>query len=512
MVCAGSQAEVYHRLDSFTPDIQQWQRTLDTARQRAIRIPTNSSGKKFVFSQDRMATTLATNVVYPIRTRGTWIRHCTPGRWWDCLYTWDSGFIGLGLLEVDTDRAIDVLNAYLTPPGDTDAAFIHHGSPVPTQFYLFAEWWNRTQDTELLRYFYPRLQQYHRFLMGRLGSSNTRTLKSGLIRNWDYWYNSGGWDDYPPQVYARNHDLHPRVTPVVNTAHAIRTAKILRMAAQTLGASDAEYEQDIVELSDALQRFAWDDDVGYFSYVMHDDQGNPAEFLRHNSGANFNMGMDGASPLVADCCTPAQTRRLIDHLMTPGRMWSPIGLSTVDQTAPYYRNDGYWNGAVWMAHQWFFWKALLDHGEGDAAYQIAQTALNLWQTEVERTYNCYEHFVVGSGRGAGWHHFGGLSAPVLHWHSAYHRPGRLTVGHNAWIESLEVAPDQSRLAANLCLHGSETQRPIVLATLKEDFAYQATWNGEQVVTHMRQPGTTEITLPTGSGTGTLNIERVAARV
>ena len=48
---------------------------------------------------------MLSNVVYPVYTCGKYIRHSTPGRWWDCLYTWDSGFIGLGLLELDIERA-----------------------------------------------------------------------------------------------------------------------------------------------------------------------------------------------------------------------------------------------------------------------------------------------------------------------------------------------------------------------------------------------------------------------
>jgi hypothetical protein len=342
--------------------------------------------------------------------------------------------------------------------------------------------------------------------MGRLGSSTTRTLQSRLIRTWDYWYNSGGWDDYPPQVYARTHDLYGHVTPVVNSAHAIRTAKILRMAARALGEPITEYDSDVVELSQALQNHAWDEEAGYFSYVLHDDAGVPCGFLRHSSGANFNRGMDGASPLVADCCTPAQTSRLIEQLMTPGRMWSPIGLSTVDQRAPYYRDDGYWNGAVWMAHQWFFWKALLDQGAADEAYRIAETALTIWQQEVDRTHNCFEHFVISSGRGAGWHHFSALSAPVLNWYSAYHRPGHFSTGYNVWIEGLLIASDHTKLAAALSLHGTPNQTPVVLATLAADQSYSATWNGEQVPCKTRVAGTVEITLPSGNGSGQLVVQ------
>ena len=35
----------------------------------------------------------------------------------------------------------------------------------------------------------------------------------------------------------------------------------------------------------------------------------------------------------------------------------------VDMSASSYRDDGYWNGAVWFSHQWFFWKTMLDLGE-----------------------------------------------------------------------------------------------------------------------------------------------------
>ena len=35
------------------------------------------------------------------------------------------------------------------------------------------------------------------FLPGRREDSTTADLQSGLLRPWDYFYNSGGWDDYP---------------------------------------------------------------------------------------------------------------------------------------------------------------------------------------------------------------------------------------------------------------------------------------------------------------------------
>ena len=155
-------------------------------------------------------------------------------------------------------------------------------------------------------------------------------------------------DDYPPQVHVHRYGLTETVTPVISTAQVIRTARILRMMALALGEPVEEYEQEIDRLSYALHAHAWDGEAGYFGYVCHDEEGRATGILRTGEGVNFNMGMDGASPLVAGICTPEQEARLVNALMSPERMWTPYGLSTVDQSAPYYRDDGYWNGAVWI--------------------------------------------------------------------------------------------------------------------------------------------------------------------
>ncbi len=458
-----------------------------------------------------MAATLLTNGVYPVYTRRSFIRHFSPGKWWDCLYTWDSGFISLGLLDVDRTRSIDCLNAYTTPVGDQQAAFIHHGSPVPVQIYAFQELWNRTLSQELLRYFYPRLRQFYLFLAGRLGSSTTRALKSNLLKTWDYFYNSAGWDDYPAQVYVHANQLEASVTPVVTTAHVIRSAKILQQAARALGRTDdvKDYQADIDLFVKALNDYAWDEDAGVFSYVVHDEAGHPIDILRHASGQNLNLGFDGVSPFFAGMCDRAQESRLYARLESADHLWTPVGLTAVDQSAPYYRPDGYWNGMVWFAYQWFFWKASLDLGYGDMAFRIARTALDTWRDEVAATYNCFEHFVVASRRGAGWHHFGGLSAPVLAWFHAYHQPGTLTCGFDTWIEALQISEDKCSLHATL-QHDLSARPWLAIAVLPPDQEYSIDWNGQSITPHVRYPGTLEIAL-VGSGTLTITPRRHASR-
>ena len=119
-----------------------------------------------------------------------------------------------------------------------------------------------------------------------------------------------------------------------------------------------EYEQVIGRLSNALQTYSWDEESGYFGYVLHDSLENAKEILRYKDRSNFNKGLDGVTPLTAGICSPDQVNRLVGHLFSPDELWTKVGISTVDQSAPYYKVDGYWNGAVWFPHQWVMWKTL----------------------------------------------------------------------------------------------------------------------------------------------------------
>lgn len=452
-----------------------------------------AEGEKYAFGQQLMRAVLCTNVVYPVYTQGQYIRHNTPGRWWDSLYTWDSGFIGIGLAPISLQRGFDCLNAYLTLPDNDEAAFIHHGSLVPTQFYLFAELLNRTGSRALAQYCLPQLLHYYRFYTGQSKNSTMANLKSGLLRPWDYFYNSGGWDDYPPQVTVHAKKLEAVCAPAVTTAHAVRCAKILAYTAHLLGDETLAQQlcDDAARFSKALQDHSWNEGSGYFSYVMHDENGTAIGPMCDENGVDANMGLGGASPLYAGVCTEHQAELLWEKLDSPEHFFTSCGLSTVDKCAPYYRSDGYWNGAVWMPHQWFFFKAALDAGRGDTAFRIADTALALWQKECSSSYHCFEHFMIESRRGAGWHQFGGLSAPVVPWFAGYYIPGTFTTGFDTFIRESHVSEDQR--SAQLTLDCTRSGKCTLLAVLAPG---PCSISADAPITKLqsRADGTWEITL------------------
>jgi len=499
LLCTGSEKEVEARLSGFDAEDPGWEEVYEQARSTRFRVGCLPSGDPVCPGQARMAANLLSNIVYPIGCRGEWIAHWTPGRWWDSLYTWDAGFHAIGLANIEPAHARTHIGTYLIGDEAPDTnAFVHWGTPIPTQFHALNCLSQRSPEAVDWQACFPALERANAFLIGEAPGAATNPFQSGLLVTWDYFYNSGGWDDYPPQEVVHARHLESSVASASTTAHSLRFAKWLHWIQPDSGQKDV-----IQHLTHALMKYAWDEEAGVFSYVQHDRKGCPNGFLCDASGINLNLGMDGIIPLTAGICSQEQVERMVERLFDPAGMWTPIGITSVDQRASYYRHDGYWNGAVWFPHQWMIWKSLLDHGYGDEAWQLASTALQLWQKEVERSGRCFEHFIVQGGCGAGWHQFGGLSAPVLDWFAAYHTPDRLTGGLDVMVTSVQTGKEWS--ADVEVLPSTFTRGPLLLATVGGRQEPQVCWNQEPVPFIKRLPGTLEIQLPVDAGKGRLVI-------
>jgi len=429
--------------------------------------PLSTEGKRYQQGARALAAGIRTNMVFPLLRGGEFIPQISPGKWWDSLYTWDAGFVGLGLQGMgETKLATALLATYLTNPKDPQRPFIHHGTPVPVQIYLFRELWQNSDPhgKRLLQGWIPSLERMHNFLIGRNSYSTTDRFQSGLIQTWDYFYNGGGWDDYPPQKYMHQQKLTSLTSPVATSAHLIRTAKILLQMSECTGqeVDRKSLEADIKRLSAALKKHSWDEESSYFGYVIHDNSGTPKKLLKLPSGENLNKGMGGIYPLITGECSTEIENQLIKHLENPNELWTDYGWSTVDQSASYYSSNGYWNGAVWYPHAWFFWKRLLDMGKTTLAWKMAEAALKTWQKEIEQSNRCFEHFRIDTGRGAGWHQFSSLNVPVLLWYKAYFAPGSVTTGFDALV--LETKTLSDRMEITVYLTGSESTLLVVPKT------------------------------------------------
>ncbi len=454
----------------------------------------NNAGKQYEFSNKILRATVFQNTVYPLYRNGEYIVHHTPGKRWDSFYTWDSGFIGLDMLEFAPHIADYILETYLS---DNDNwAFLLHGSPVPVHIYQYLEMLKRANDkTELLGY-YDRVKKFYDFLAGKICGSTTAKFKSGLTTTFDYFYNCSGMDDLPPQkaMYAENKQKY--MTPVISSSQVIRCAKILYMAADLLGREDdkAVYLEDIERVSDALQKYSWDEDCGYFSYVIHDEEGYPAAQYRNTNGENLNKTMDGIYPVIAGAVTDNQKKKILSHLKSDDEMFSPVGISAVDKSASYYITNGYWNGNVWLSHQWFVWKTMLDLGETDFAFRIAETALKTWKREVEYSYYTFEMFNITSGRGGWFHNFGGLSTPVNIWMNAYYKPGTFSTGFDLMVLNSNFNVGATQFRGEIKYYGNNDRYSVIVVMNDKKEDYTVSVNGVRQEAFARENGIYEITL------------------
>lgn len=200
---------------------------------------------------------------------------------------------------------------------------------------------------------------------------------------------------------------------------------------------------------------------------------------------------------------------MLSRLFDSDHLWTPVGLSTVDRSAPYYRRDGYWNGAVWFPHQWLLWKSMLDLGEADRAWQIASTALEAWERECSESYFTFEHFIIASGRGAGWHQFSGLSSPLLNWYASYFRPGKVSTGFETFVDSQVFSDDYSSFDGVLSFDDSgEFHRRTILLCMAPGRTYSARFGGKAVESRLRHDGLLEVTLPPSAKGGKLTVREL----
>lgn len=481
---SGSSAVQYAVISKNTAEYKtedEYEQIYLKAKGTAIDIKVNPAGEKYKLSNQILAATVMTNAVYPIYKHGEYIIHHTPGKRWDCLYTWDSGFIGLGMNEYAPKFAEYIIDTYLSDESNPDYAFLHHGSPVPVQIYQLYEMIQKAEDKEHLLSYYPRARLYYLFLAGKIRNSTTAKFKSGLLTTYDYFYSSSGMDDYPAQMAMKRDELRDKAAPVITTAQVIRFAKILSILAHQLGKNEdiEEYTEDIKKLTDALNKYSWDNDSGYYSYVLHDDNYEPYKQYTTEEGENLNKGLDGIYPIIAGVCDENQQEKIIAHLTDENSMHSPFGISAVDMSASYYMVNGYWNGNIWFPHQWFIFKSMLDLGKGDIAKDIAHMALDIWKREVDYSYYTFEMVNTVTGCGGWFHNFGGLSTPINMWLKAYYTPGTVNVGFDTYLNSVEFSEDFTKADITFTYYGKNSKITMLCVMKENADGYSAELDGKE---------------------------------
>ena len=277
-------------------------------------------------------------------------------------------------------------------------------------------------------------------------------------------------------------ELRDKAAPVITTAQVIRFAKILSILADQLGKREdvEQYTKDIAKLKSALDKYSWDGESGYYSYVLHNENYEPYKKYTTAYGENLNKGLDGIYPIIAGICSEEQKEKIIAHLTDEKSMHSPFGISAVDMNASYYMVNGYWNGNIWFPHQWFIFKSMLDLGRADIAYDIAHMALNIWKREVDASYYTFEMVNTVTGCGGWFHNFGGLSTPINMWLKAYYTPGTVNVGFDTYLKKVKFNEDCTRAEIEFTFYGESKKYTMLCVMAESENGYTAELDGDSI--------------------------------
>jgi glycogen debranching enzyme len=381
---------------------------------------------------------------------------------------------------------------------------------------------------------YPRLRQMYEWFIGRGHGSNTRgPAEDGLISTYEYFYNLG-WDDYPGHTFARMVSDQGWPAPVCQSVHTLIGARALSQAARELGLKKdiAVYEADARRLEQAILEHSWDGGSGYYGYVVYDhengeplgiirgrrktpsnerphrDRANLEAYVGGTRGLNINMGLDGMAPWYAGIGSPGQREQQFELLTTEGRLWTSIGLLTVDLESPF-SCPGYWIDRAWIPPQWWFWKGALDQGKADFAYNLAHAVLKNARHVAEEKWNTYENFSYSEMEAGGSGlNFAGLATPSLDFFHSYYVPGTISFGHDAWVEETEWSEDKTSVRSMVRF---EQDRPgeirLVLACFDPGGETAATWKGKEVPVEQVTDGAVYVRLPCRKETGELIVKR-----
>ncbi|MHC4872694.1 MAG: MGH1-like glycoside hydrolase domain-containing protein [Planctomycetota bacterium] len=354
-----------------------------------------------------------------------------PARQWKRLFLWDNGMTAVGALEMDRNFAENIITEMPDPELDSDSPFAY-SSPIATAVYALWEMQQPDPDIECLKKHYPHLKRLVEAIINYPEKYSEKSSELLVTSP----FNKDGIDDSPAIVYAKGEIFswdYDKTLPVNKersqlslhkvglTSHAVRQLKILRLTAHILGIEKdcSELTAQIENMEEALNQKLWcEDDKCYYDFVVEESRLYPSRELYH------------CLPLFSGSAPGEKEKLLLADIFSEKRFLTPFGLTAVSQDSPYYRRDGYWNGAVWIPPQWFFWKALYNTGLPAEAAELADKVLNLWEKNHNETLCCWEKFQVHDGHGAGNSRFSGLSTPLLALWKARRQPGRLQMSQD----------------------------------------------------------------------------------
>ena len=272
-------------------------------------------------------------------------RYTTPDRWpHRGMWLWDSAFHAIGLRHIDVDLARDILEAVLdgqqpdgmlplrTDPGACEAEFTQ--PPVLALAVRLVD--EMRPDPAWIEHLYPRLAAYVRWDLAHRDSDGAGLAEWAIEGDVNCRSGESGMDNSP------RFDSATRLDAVDFNAFLALECETLAGFAHQIGRENeaSAWEQTRQNLTGRINARLWDDQAGF--YLDYD-----IERGCHSSV----MAASGFLPLIAGVPTPAQARRLADHLANPATFGTAMPVASVAASYPDHAPD-MWRGPVWVNLNW----------------------------------------------------------------------------------------------------------------------------------------------------------------
>lgn len=111
-------------------------------------------------------------------------------------------------------------------------------------------------------------------------------------------------------------------------------------------------------------------------------------------------------PLWAGVAAPEEAERMVrEHLVKPGRFWTPWGIRSLAADEPMYSpevsrgNPSNWLGPIWIIADYMVWCGLKRYGFDDVAAELAANTVGMLAEDARTTGVLHEYYSPETGRG-----------------------------------------------------------------------------------------------------------------
>lgn len=325
------------------------------------------------------------------------IQHVEPAPLFHGVYLWDSAFVALVWLNIDTKVARDIILSVLTMqrpdgriPHMRNADTVSEWTQPPVLAWAALQVAQKTSDRDFAAKVLPDLLRYHRWLV-----SNRQLATGGFF--WRHPYESGV--DNSPRFGKRDESFYfdtTHLAAVDLTSFMVIDAEAIRDLAIWLGSKSAsslaasssssdvgaeiqtEMQSKINKYNKFIQTALWNDQAGYFFDRV--EPGEPGEPRAQTSNVALSArvvpsapvaSIASLMPLFSGSATQEQAAKLIAHIRDPLGFNTLIPFPTVARGDAAFEKDC-WRGPVWVNTAYMAIEGLRRYGANDLANEMSR--------------------------------------------------------------------------------------------------------------------------------------------